>query len=331
MATHIEILRLLAGGELQSGEAMASRLGLSRTAIWKALDKLRSELGIEVLAVRGQGYRLAAPIELLDAERIRAALPAPAAALVNEVEVHTSIASTNSRLLELARAGAASGRVCLAEHQSHGRGRHGRSWTSPFGRGLLLSILWRFNCGPAGLAGLSLAAGAAVAVALRDIGLPEIGLKWPNDLLWQDRKLAGLLVEVAGEANGPSYVVVGLGLNLRLSDRQAQGIDQPWVDLATALGDTGHGRNGLAATFIAALAAALDRFAGDGLAPFVPLWEGFDRHAGLPVTLVFGNDSIMGIHMGITAAGALRVLTADGERAFHAGEVMLRPVPTSSD
>lgn len=325
--THLAVLRLLADGELHSGEVIAVQLGVSRTAIWKALDKLAG-LGIEVETLRGRGYRLAEPWEPLDAARILGALSEPGRSLLDDIEIHACLGSTNTYLMELAKTGAPAGRVCLAEHQDQGRGRHGRTWVSPFGRGVLLSVLWRYSFGLAGLAGLSLAAGAAVAIALRSVGVTDIALKWPNDLLWRGRKLAGLLLEAAGEAHGPSHVVVGLGLNLHLSPRQAAEIDQPWADLATALGPCGRGarleRNRLAAIFSEALLVALDRFGREGLVPFLPIWETCDPHRGQPVDIVLGPRMVHGIHAGITADGALRVLTESGEETFQAGEVTLR-------
>ncbi len=323
-ATHIAVLQILASGGRHSGEAIASRLGLSRTAIWKALGKLRHELDLPIAAIRGHGYQLESPLELLDAAKIYSALPPHARLQVDEIEVHASLESTNEHLLRLARSGAPSGRVCLAEHQCHGRGRRGRTWVSPFGRSILLSLLRRFSCGPADLAGLSLAAGTAVADAIQDIGLSDVALKWPNDILWQERKLAGLLLEAAGEAHGHAYVVVGLGLNLCIGAEGAGKIDQPWADLDTACGGRRPERNRLAARLIAALTAALDDFEQHGLAPFLPLWQTFDRYQGRPITLIVGERTIEGIHRGITDTGALRVLTASGERTFHAGEVTMR-------
>lgn len=323
--THLAVLRLLADGELHSGEAIAAGLGLSRTAIWKALEKLAG-LGIDVATLRGRGYRLAEPLELLDAGQIRRCLSKPAQARLQEIEVHASLGSTNSHLMELAKTGVAGGRACLAEHQERGRGRYGRTWVSPFGRGLLLSVLWRYDFGIAGLAGLSLAAGAAVAGALRAQGVAEIALKWPNDLLWRGRKLAGLLLEAAGEAHGPSHVVIGLGLNLSLTPGQATAIDQPWVDLATALDCPGRQieRNRLAAILIEALCDALERFGREGLPPFLPLWDACDPFRGEPIAILIGSRTISGIHAGIAADGALRVLTDGGEQTFQAGEVSLR-------
>jgi BirA family transcriptional regulator, biotin operon repressor / biotin---[acetyl-CoA-carboxylase] ligase len=318
------LLRLLADGQLHSGAELAAALGVSRAAVWKTLHRAAEELGLELKAVRRKGYMLARPLELLDRAAIEAALPAPVRAGL-DIEVRFSVDSTNTRLMQAAGAGAPSGRVCLAERQLAGRGRAGRGWVSPFGENIYLSMLWRYPGGPAGLGGLSLACGVAVAELLRGAGVADIALKWPNDLHWRRRKLGGLLLEVAGESHGPSHVVVGLGLNRRLGSQQAAAIDQPWVDLGGVLGDALPGRNALAAALIEALAAALAAYGEHGLAPFLPAWRGFDAYQGEPVVLLMGGQQLAGTCAGIADDGALLLDTPEGLRAFHAGEVSLRP------
>ncbi|MGB0713369.1 MAG: biotin--[acetyl-CoA-carboxylase] ligase, partial [Gammaproteobacteria bacterium] len=231
METHQKLIRQLADGAVHSGTELAERLGISRAAVWKAVHKAEQMLELTVHRIRGRGYCLQAPLELFDPERITAAMSASARQRIANLWIFDDIDSTNSHLMREAYQGAASGTLCLAERQSAGRGRRGRTWVSPYGSNLSLSLLWRYPFGPTGLGNLSLAAGAAVAGALEAEGVPGIALKWPNDVLWRRRKLAGLLLEVAGEAQGPSQVVVGLGLNIRLGADQAGGIDQPWVDL----------------------------------------------------------------------------------------------------
>ncbi|MEY6431146.1 bifunctional biotin--[acetyl-CoA-carboxylase] ligase/biotin operon repressor BirA [Thioalkalicoccus limnaeus] len=324
MQTPLAILGQLSDGAIHSGTAIARDLGLSRTSIWKALDRLRDDLGVEVVAVRGSGYRLPAPIEMFDQERIEAALSVQARRLISGIELHATIDSTNSSLIKRINEDLGSGFVVIAEHQSGGRGRHGRSWVSPFGGGILLSVFWRYARGPFQLAGLSIAAGAAVATTLREWIGEELALKWPNDILWRRRKLAGLLIDVVGEASGPSHVVVGLGVNLRLSQEMSAAIDQPWVDLASIMGHGLPGRNQLAAALIGTLVEALDRFDRDGLEAFLAAWECLDRYRGQPIMIRIGDRAINGIHAGIDEKGALRVLTKDGARLFQAGEVTLR-------
>ncbi|MCB2261946.1 MAG: bifunctional biotin--[acetyl-CoA-carboxylase] ligase/biotin operon repressor BirA [Candidatus Thiosymbion ectosymbiont of Robbea hypermnestra] len=325
METHLKVIRRLADGALHSGEDLARALGISRAAVWKAVHKAGEALGLEVRSVRGRGYRLAAPLELLDAERILAEIPPHGRRRIERLELHGDIDSTNSHLMRAAQQGAPSGTLCLAEYQRAGRGRRGRTWVSPFGANIYLSLLWHYPFGPTAISGLSLAAGAAVAGVLEAEGVPEIGLKWPNDILWRHRKLAGLLLEVAGEAQGPSLVVVGLGLNTRLQAAQAAGIDQPWVDLDSISESGTIGRNRLAARLAERLTDTLERYGTDGLDPFLPEWARFDRYRGEPVEIRLADQSFTGLHAGVTPEGAL-CLDRNGKiETFQAGEVSLRP------
>jgi len=330
METHLRIVRRLADGELHSGEDLARALGISRAAVWKAARKAGEVLGLEVHSVRGRGYRLAAPLELLDTERILAAIPHQARHRIERLEVYDDIDSTNSRLMREAQQGLPSGTLCFAERQRAGRGRHGRTWVSPFGTNIYLSLLWRYPFGPSVLGGLSLAAGTAIAGVLEAEGVPDIGLKWPNDVLWRRRKLAGLLLEVAGETQGPSLVVVGLGLNTRLPAAQAAAIEQPWVDLDSVSGLSAVSRNRLAAWLAECLTDVLVRYGTDGLAPFLAEWERFDLYHGEPVEIRLADQSFSGLHAGVTPQGALR-LDMDGHlETFQAGEVSLRPARGSA-
>lgn len=325
-ATQRAVVRLLADGGLHSGEALAAALGVSRAAVWKAVQRAAAGLGIEVEAVRGQGYRLARPLVLLDTDAIAASLDAEARRRIAAIEVLDDIDSTNSHLLRAAANGAASGLVCLAERQRAGRGRLGRPWVSPYGGNLYLSMLWRYPLPPAALGGLSLAAGVAVARGLAAAGAEGVGLKWPNDLHWRRRKLGGLLIEVAGEVQGPSQVVVGVGVNLALTAGQGAGIDQPWVDLAEVLGVTTPPRNLVAARLVDALSAALVQFGCDGLGAFLDDWRALDAYRGEPAEIIDGDRRIGGVLAGIDAGGALLLDSAGGRRTFAAGEVSLRPL-----
>jgi len=324
MQTPLEIIRALADGQCHSGEAIAQRLGVSRAAVWKAVRKASEALGLEIVAERGRGYRLSAPLELLAAERILAALSPEAQGHIARMEIHDALDSTNTRLMREAADGAPSGTLCLAERQTAGRGRLGRTWVSPFGTNLYLSLLWRFPFGPGGMAGLSLAAGTAVADALHAIGVRDIGLKWPNDVLWQDRKLAGLLLEVAGEAQGPAHVVVGVGVNTHLDPGAGAQIHRPWVDLDQVLGRGAYSRNILAARVADALIRTLERFAREGLGPFLGDWERYDLYRGRQVEVLWGHQQVRGTHLGLDANGALRLDTGSGIATFQAGEVSLR-------
>ncbi|AKC87149.1 biotin--protein ligase [Pseudoxanthomonas suwonensis] len=317
-----ELLVRLGAGAV-SGDALAREAGVTRAAIWKRIEALRAA-GVEVEARPGQGYALAQPPDLLDVKALRAALPATVAAGIGSLEVAWSLDSTNSELLR--RPAPPGTAVLLAERQSAGRGRLGRAWASPLGAQVCLSVRRGFEGGLARLGGLSLVAGVAVAEALRGHGFDTVGLKWPNDLVAGDRKLAGLLVEGGGEHAGPVHAVVGIGINVRLPAASAATIEQPWTDLAQLRGGALPPRNAIAAAVLAGLLPALDAFDRDGLAPFLPRYAALDALAGRQVRVLAGREELAGRAAGLADDGGLRVLTAAGdERIFHAGEVSVRP------
>ena len=317
------LLRALAGGPV-SGDALAREAGLTRAAVWKRIEALR-EAGVAIDAAAGRGYRLAVPLDLLDAAAIRAALPADVDARLAGLDVAWSIESTNTALLR-EPAPTAGARVLFAERQTGGRGRRGRSWQSPLGASLLLSVARTFDGGLARLGGLSLVAGLATAAALRAAGFAEVGLKWPNDLVVERegalRKLGGLLVEGGGEHAGPVRAVIGIGLNVRLPEQAAAAIDQPWIDLA-GLG-AAPSRNALASALLQHLLPALDAFDRDGFSPFATQWRAFDVLHDRDVVLHLPDRTEAARVLGLADDGALRVRTADGVRDVHAGEVSLR-------
>ena len=315
------LLELLARRDAVSGAELARTLGVTRAAVWKQIERLRA-LGLPIEAAAGIGYRLAQPVELLDATRIRAALPPAARALVAALDVELEIDSTSSALVRRG-ASAPSGSVLLAETQSAGRGRRGRAWSSPLACHLYASVLWRFDAGYAALSGLSLAIGVAITRALRGLDVAELGLKWPNDVLGGGAKLGGILIDLNGESAGPCVAVVGIGVNGRMPPAAAAAIDQPWTDLATLCAGAPPSRNAVAAAVVGATLLALQRFAHDGLASFLDDWRAFDALAGR-VVRVEGSASIEGTAAGIDADGHLLVDTPHGRVRVASGEVSVR-------
>ena len=306
-----------------SGDALAREAGVTRAAVWKWIEALRSA-GVEIEARPGQGYVLAHPPDLLDLAGLQAALAGVLVAGRDSLELAWSLDSTNSELLR--RPPPAGTLVLLAERQTAGRGRLGRAWNTPLAGQVCLSVRRGFDGGLARLGGLSLVAGVAVAEALRALGFGSVGLKWPNDLVAGDRKLAGLLVEGGGEYAGPVQAVVGIGINVRLPAAVAAAIDQPWTELAGLAPDRGPpSRNTVAAAVLQRLLPALDAFDRDGLAPFLPRYETLDVLAGRPVRVLAGREVIDGQAIGLAVDGGLRVRTGEGDRIFHAGEVSVRP------
>lgn len=320
-----QLLILLADGEFHSGTQLAESMQMSRSAIWKHLQAL-SALNLEVSAVSGKGYRLNQPLQLLDAALINGHLSPYTRQLISQLQLHDQIDSTNAHLLALAKQGQASGCVCVAEHQTAGRGRRGRQWVSPFGQNVYLSVLWHYQNGPAAIAGLSLALGVGVVRALQALGLNEVGLKWPNDIYYQQRKLAGILVEVSGESGGPCHAVIGLGLNLYLSAQQAVGIEQAWTDLASVIGENWHQqRNYLLALLLNQLLPVIANFETQGLSHYIEEWRQYDCMKQQSVTLYIGQQGYDGEVMGIDDNGLLQLLDSQGQiKAYASGEVSFR-------
>lgn len=319
------LLQRLAAGPV-SGDLLAREAGVTRAAVWKRIDGLR-EAGIAIAASPGRGYRLQQPLDLLDADAIRAALPASACAQLASLDIAWSLDSTNSELLrrEAPERGCA---ALLAERQTHGRGRRGRAWASPLAAHVYLSVARRFDGGLARLGGLSLVAGIAACEALHALGYPQVALKWPNDLVVSDsgglRKLGGLLVEGGGEHAGAARAVVGLGLNVRMPGALAAAIDQPWIDLV-AMAPAAPVRNTVAAALLARLLPAFAEFDADGLPAFLPRFAALDALAGRAVHVHEGEHAWAATALGIAVDGALRVRDIQGqERCVHAGDISVR-------
>ncbi|MEA9393562.1 bifunctional biotin--[acetyl-CoA-carboxylase] ligase/biotin operon repressor BirA [Acerihabitans sp. TG2] len=314
ITTPLTLISLLADGEFHSGEQFGEALGMSRAAINKHIQTLR-EWGIDVFTVPGKGYRLNAPLNLLDEKKILPHLPGKHIAVIPVID------STNQYLVE--RIGSlASGDACVAEYQSQGRGRRGRQWISPFGANLYLSIYWRLEQGPAAAIGLSLVIGIVMAEVLQSLGARDVRVKWPNDLYLNDRKLAGILVEISGKAGDSAHLVMGIGINLTMSESANQKINQGWINLQQA--GIAIDRNILAATLVNRLRDALPQFESEGFAPFQKRWKVLDNYYNRPVKLLIGEREIHGIARGIDAQGAL-LLEQDKEvKPYLGGEISLR-------
>lgn len=313
-----KLLAILADGAFHSGSDLGRRLGMSRSAVWKHMRRLE-ELGLEIYSVKGRGYRIPGGLDLLDAERLRLALSGIED--LAELELATEIDSTNARALQRLQQGVSAG-LYVAEYQHGGRGRRGRQWLSPLASSLCFTLAWRFNTGAAALEGLSLAVGVALHRALVRLGLSEVALKWPNDLLVQEAKLAGILIELSGDAAGECQVAIGVGLNVRLPDSLFEQLDQPATDLHR-LGFDG-ARGELLAVLVHELVDVLNGFEAGGFAPLRADWETANAFAGRAVQLVSGSHRYEGICLGVTDQGGLRLGMAQGEEVFHGGEVSVR-------
>lgn len=318
----IPLLKHLSDGRFHSGQDMAAHFQVSRATIFNLL-RVAERQGARVHAVRGKGYRLAERLSWLDREKLLALLAA--SGLDYELKTVEETRSTNTLLTQDALAGAPHRTVLCADYQHAGRGRRGREWQSPLGGGLAFSVLWRFERGMDQLAGLSIAVGLALARALaRHCPLP-VKLKWPNDVLAGYRKLAGILVEVQGELSGPSFAVIGIGINEHLPDRQRQEIDQAVIDLAEM--GVRISRAELLHAILSELADTLALFERAGIRPILADWPQWHAHEGRAVLLrTPDGQRHAGTASGLDEAGNLLLTLASGEqRKFSAGEVSLRP------
>ncbi len=265
---------------------------------------------------------LAGGLELLDVASIREGLDPRGRAFVGEIEILSEIDSTNRYLLEFAASRSIEGRVCLAEMQTSGRGRRGRTWASPFASNIYLSLGMRVDDLPA-IQALSLAVGVAVADALADIGAEDVGLKWPNDVLSRERKLAGILLELARPSDATAAIVVGIGVNVRVPQYVGREIDQPWVDLETIVRRS-VSRNQLTSCLLNQLGKTIERFRGEGFAPFKDRWEALHVHRGALVETRMAEEFVSGVAIGVDDCGRLLVNTGDGVVALVGGEVSIR-------
>ncbi|MDL0433768.1 biotin--[acetyl-CoA-carboxylase] ligase [Marinobacter sp. TBZ242] len=314
------LLGLLADGQVHSGESLASSLGISRTAIWKQIRRAMDE-GVHIETIRGKGYRLLTDMDLLDAGRIMHGLDAHRRSVIDLI-VLDEVDSTNAEIVRRRReSGIGCIPVCIADCQTAGRGRRGRQWQSPWGQNLYLSLGLTFRGSFAMLDGLSLVLGVAVAEALEQQGVPDVGLKWPNDIFLGGSKLSGILVELQGELEeGVVQVVAGIGLNVHMKD--GAGVDQSWSSLAMAVPERRWCRSDLAASVTSSVLDAVDEFAEQGFGGFRARWQNRDIFTGKP--LVASQGELAGTGRGIDDSGNYLIATGEELVKVRAGEISLR-------
>lgn len=321
------LLKLLSDGSFHSGEALGSALGISRAAVWKKL-KILEELGLQLDSVKGKGYRLHPGVELLDSQKILDGLDQ---AVRETVVIQTCLktTSTNDLVRDVHVDSPALKVICLAEYQTSGRGRRGRTWNNPFGSTISMSARWSYSAGMASLEGLSLAVGLSVLKALESCGASILKLKWPNDVLWQSstgfQKLSGILLEVHGDPTGDCEVIIGVGVNIALSQEQINSINQPAVDIQRVCGMT-VSRNRVASALINELCRTLDAFSQHGFSHFKTQWEQYDAFVGQHVILDASGNRVSGVAAGVNAHGGLLLKTGEGMMVFNGGEVSLKAV-----
>lgn len=324
----LPLLRVLSDGQFHSGEQLGANLCLSRSAVWKQVERLRA-LGVEVHSVTGKGYRLPATFDLLARDTILAYLGGASEGWRHCFEVLFTVGSTNAEAMRLAQEGA-DRYMILAEHQTRGRGRRGRVWVSPLGANIYFSMLVSFQAGIAALEGLSLAVALHVVRALEMEGVNGLGVKWPNDILLGGRKLAGILLEVCGDLTGPCKVVIGLGLNIKMPKSVSVLIDQPYTDLSVHFQGRPD-RNKIIANVMRQLSLGLEEFAVSGFAPLQTYWNSLDVFRNSMVEVRAGSNVTQGRVLGVSDTGALLLETVNGLKVMAGGELMPSMRPISGD
>jgi len=317
-----KLVTILSDGDFHSGEKLANILGVSRTAIWKLTNKLEA-WGIELFSVRGKGYKIPNGLTLIDSEYLANQITEHAR-LFSSIEVLSTVDSTSSYLARNWSKGNGKGHIVVSEHQTGGRGRNGKTWISPFGSNLYFSLGSSLPVGLSALGGLSLAIGIGLTKLFNQHTNKKVKLKWPNDLLVDQRKLAGILVEASGDSNDNSFLNIGIGLNWKMSTK-SRGIEQPWINLSEIL-NRDIDRNKLLARILLELDKILCDYIDNGFESFRAHWAEYSAYYGKPIVLTSQKGSVSGIEAGIDNMGALRLKMETGEKTFYSGEVSLRPL-----
>lgn len=309
----LTLLKLLKDGRFHSGQALGAALGISRSAVWKQLQNLEEDLDLSIHKVRGRGYQLSSPLELLEPELLRDC--------VWPFYIHHSLDSTNAEALRMVDQGVAAPFVVLAERQTAGRGRRGRKWVSPFAENIYYSLVLPVTGGMRQLEGLSLVVGLAVLGSLRDAGVSGGGLKWPNDVLVGDKKIAGILLELVGDPADMCHVVLGIGINVNMKSSSA--VDQAWT---SAYLETGRAmsRNELTLILGQSLRKLLQLHEVSGFSAIKAEWELNHLWQDREVSLIAGVHEVVGKVLGVDAHGALRMNVDGVEKVFSGGELSLR-------
>lgn len=325
-AVREHLLKALASGEFISGQELGNELGISRTAISSHVKSL-IDMGLDIFSVTGKGYKLAQPLSLLNKSQILSFISQECGEvkrqLVPKVEVHSLIDSTNDYLMRRLPNQLTQGQVCLAEYQSAGRGRRGRQWVSPFGSQIYLSMYWYLEQGLSAAMGLSLVSALAVSDAILAVSGVQVQLKWPNDIYIDGVKLAGILIDLEGQALEPSHSVIGIGLNLNMPAEAADKIDQKWTDLQSH-SKSNIDRNELSAQLITCLNSRLEQYQSKGLTAMLDEWHAHDVYLNKRVKLLTGERITKGICRGINNQGALLLEINGIVKPVYGGEVSLR-------
>ena len=322
------LLGALADGAWHPEEALAGRLDTACARVCEQAAKL-SRLGLDIESRPGKGLRLSRPLQLLSCTGIRAELNASVSRRIGCLEVFLELDSTNAHLLRAPAPAARQLTAVLAEFQHAGRGRRGRAWNMPLGSGIALSVSWTFPETPSDLAALSLAAGVTTRRVIQALCGCAPALKWPNDLIWDHRKLAGILVETAARHQGACHVVVGVGLNVSLDSERLDAVgEQPGaaIDLERMTATRAPGRSAVAARLIEGYCKMFRTYQDSGFSKFHAAFVEADYLRRRPVVVTDGPCRVSGTVMTVDNSGALILDTEAGIRRIVAGDVSTKPV-----
>lgn len=318
----LELLRK-AGEAYMSGEEIAGKLGVSRTAVWKHVKELR-EAGYKIKSRSRSGYTLEETPDCLLPGEIKNGLRTRFVG--KDIVFFEEVDSTNRVAKQLAQKGAAAGAVVVAEAQGKGRGRLERPYFSPAGKGIWFSVILRPHILPQEAPKCTLLAAVAVAMAMKRFGL-KAEIKWPNDILHEGKKLTGILTEMSAELDRVNYIVIGTGVNVNMEEKD---FPEELRGKATSLSIM-KGERLPRVAFFQAVLEALDELCivleEDGFAPIVARWREYAVTLGQDVHVIgaTGRGSFDGRAVDIDEEGALLVETADGVRRVLAGDVSIRP------
>lgn len=320
LALQRQLIQQLSDGKTYSGELLAEQAGISRAAIARHIAQLQS-YGVDIYSIKGKGYKLSAPLKLLDAAQIRRYQTVGMA----EVLLQHITDSTNSQMMKRLQEGQLlrKGAVLVAEAQTTGRGRRGNSWYSPFGANLYYSMYWQLEQGIQAAMGLSLVIGIAVAEVLETQFSLPVKLKWPNDIYLADKKLAGILIELAGQSHAQCDLVIGLGLNLQMPQHADMQISQAWTDLQQHLAQPVD-RNLLIALLQQQIVTHLQTFETSGFQSFSAAFNQRDQFFNKMVCLSSGDKKYCGRSLGVDHQGGLVLEQAEHKQSFYGGELSLR-------
>lgn len=324
MTDLLVLLAYLSDGQFHSGEGLATKLGVSRTAIWKKIQKLNGILPVKIISVQSKGYKIEQPITVLNKNEILGYLPVEFQRQLNQIEVLLECTSTNQYLLDRLEQNPLKNYMVLAETQTQGRGRRGRHWVSPFASNIYMSVSWQMDISIAEMAGLSLVVAISVARALQKFEIKNVMLKWPNDVYVDSKKLAGVLLELRGESNSPCNAIIGIGVNVNMPNDVAGEIDQPWVDMQQLLKKPVN-RNEVAAMVLNELIPRLQQFNHSGFSGFMAEWNSLDLLAGKAINIEGHTQLGEGVASGVDKHGALLVEHKGKLQALYSGEVSIRP------